>query len=98
MSGSCDDDTTPRPRLRWFQYSLRTLLLIMTAFAVWIGFKTDSARRQKRAVEAVRGMGGEFSYDYQAQPWASGTGTQYDYTTEPPSPESVTVSRRTVRR
>ena len=31
---------TPRPRRRRFQYSLRTMLIVMTIVAVWLGLLT----------------------------------------------------------
>ncbi len=36
-----------RPKRRWLQYSLRTLLLLMTAVAVWMGWYVHRARVQK---------------------------------------------------
>jgi len=51
-----------KPRRRWFQFSLATLLLVMTLFAVWLGWRTDRAHRQRRAVAALRALGGEVAY------------------------------------
>ncbi|MCX7424285.1 MAG: hypothetical protein NTW96_01400 [Planctomycetia bacterium] len=52
-----------RPRRRrWFQYSLRTLLLVVTVAAVLLGIWTGRARRQKEAVEAIRELGGYVGY------------------------------------
>ncbi len=58
----------PKPRLRWFQYSLRSLLLAMLAASLgmsWVAVKMQKARRQKEAVEAILKFGGTVEYDYQ---------------------------------
>ncbi len=48
--------------LRWrFQYSLRSLLLLVTVCAVacsWLAVTVQNGERQKRAAEAIRGAGG----------------------------------------
>ncbi len=60
---------------RWrFQFSLRTLCLVMFLACVgmsWVGVKMQQARRQKEAVAAIKELGGSVAYDYgvgQAQP------------------------------
>ena len=54
---------------RWrFQFSLRSLVVLVVAVAVplgWFGVKLREAERQRRAVEAIRGTGGMVYYDYQ---------------------------------
>ena len=56
-------ESPSRPRRRrWFQYSLRTLLLVVTVAAVLLGIWTGRARRQKEAVEAIRELGGYVGY------------------------------------
>ncbi len=55
------------PRRR-FQFSLRTLLVGVTLFAVffgWFGSKLESARRQRAAVEKIMAAGGAVIYDYE---------------------------------
>ena len=61
--------TAQAKRRRWFQFRLRTLLtavlvlsLPLSCFAV----RMDRARRQREAVEAIKHIGGEVWYDYQA--------------------------------
>jgi len=54
-----------RPKRRWFQYSLRTLLLAITAAAIWLGMSTHRARQQEQAVDAILQLGGSVYYDYE---------------------------------
>jgi hypothetical protein len=62
--------TTAEPvkgKRRWYQFSLRTLL-IFTALAScglgWLGFKIQQARRQQTAIAAIEKLGGRIQYDY----------------------------------
>ncbi len=56
-----------RPRRRWLQFSLRTLLIAMTLFALWLGVKVHRVRQQKAAVAALEASdsGNSVCYDYQ---------------------------------
>ena len=60
---------TPKPRrLRWFQYSLRTLLLVMLLASIgmsWFAVEIQKAKRRKEAVEAIKRLGGGVTYDYE---------------------------------
>jgi len=53
---------------RWrFQFSLRSLVVLVVAVAVplgWFGVRLREAERQRRAVEAIRKAGGTVWYDY----------------------------------
>ena len=60
--------TSPKLKRRWFQYSLRTLLIFVTLFAVacsWFAVKLGQARRQREAVEAIVKLSGAVIYDYE---------------------------------
>lgn len=48
----------------WAQFGLKTFLLLVTAFCLWLGLLADRARRQRDAVGAIRDMGGEVFYEY----------------------------------
>jgi hypothetical protein len=51
----------PKPKLRWFQYSLRSLLLFVTACAIacsWLAVTIQSQRRQGAAAKAIEKAGG----------------------------------------
>jgi hypothetical protein len=50
------------PSIRWFQFRLRTLLLLLTIVAIgpggWVLYEQKKARRQQAAVEALQAAGG----------------------------------------
>lgn len=50
---------------RWFQFSLRGFLVGVTLLAIFLGWMTQHARRQRDAVRSVEGMGGIVQYDWQ---------------------------------
>ena len=56
---------------RGLRFSLRSLLLLVTAFSVWLGVEVDRAHRQATAVKVVRSLGGQTYCDFQF----SGTNT-----------------------
>jgi hypothetical protein len=62
-----------RSRPRWCQFSLRTLLIIVTlsAFACsWLAVQLRRAERQHKAVAAIAELGGTITYDsVSATPW-----------------------------
>ena len=47
------------------RFTLRTLFVLLTISAVWLGYFTNHSRRQKIAVEAIETAGGRVRYDYQ---------------------------------
>ena len=59
---------TPRPRRRWFRYSLRTLLLMIVAISVALGWFTarmKAAKRQQAAVATIVSLSGVVVFDDQ---------------------------------
>jgi hypothetical protein len=71
-----------RPR-RWLRFSLRTLLIVVTLFGVWLGVKVDQARRQKLAVVALRMRGFYVNYEH----WrTNGDPESFDSSRELPVP------------
>ena len=57
--------TTPSLKRRWFQYSLRTLLVLMLLASIgmsWIAVRMQKAKKQQEAVEAIRKAGGQVYY------------------------------------
>jgi hypothetical protein len=60
--------TAPKPRRRWWQFSLRTLMVAMLVLGVLFGLfaiRLERARRQAAAVATIRSVGGEVFYDYE---------------------------------
>ena len=58
-------DETRKPRLRWFQYSLRSLLLVMLLASIamsWVAVRMQKARKQKEAVEEIKKSRGWVEY------------------------------------
>jgi hypothetical protein len=63
-----DQPSNPKSKSRWYQYSLRTLMIVVTLFAVacsWFAVKLQQASSRREAVEAIRKAGGSIFYDYQ---------------------------------
>ena len=63
-----DDSRARRPRRRWYQFRLLTLLLFVVLVSVgmsWFAVKMHQARRQRNAVEAIEKSGGFVMYDYE---------------------------------
>jgi hypothetical protein len=55
---------------RWYQFSLRTLLVVVTLFAVFCSCYAARFRQavsQRKAVEAIRRLGGRIYYDYEME-------------------------------
>src|SRR5260221_1201809 len=63
---------TPKPKRRWYQFSLKTLLVSMTLLCIGPGghvaYEQNKARRQKAAVEAIQELGGIVQYDQTVPP------------------------------
>jgi heme/copper-type cytochrome/quinol oxidase subunit 2 len=52
---------TTQGELRWYQYSLRSLLVLVTLCSLpcsWLGIKVQQAKRQQGAVRAIEELGG----------------------------------------
>ncbi len=58
--------TNPKTRhRRYWQFSLRTFLVVLTLVCVWFGWQVNQANRQRKAVAWVLEMGGSVQYDYE---------------------------------
>ena len=66
-------NNSPKAIRRWFQYSLRTLLILTTVCAIafaWLGWWSHQVRQQREAVKMVRTAGGNVEYDsYRGPRW-----------------------------
>jgi hypothetical protein len=56
------------PRRRYLTFSLRTLFILLTLFAVWTATIVNRAREQREAVKAIEALGGAVVYDWQGPP------------------------------
>jgi Leucine Rich repeat len=59
---------TPKRKRRWFQFSLRTLMIFTVVCAVsagWLGKRIEQKRNERVAVEAIVRLGGRVAYDYE---------------------------------
>ena len=58
------------PKYRWFQFSLKTLLVIITLLCLgpggYVAYEQNKVRRQREAVEAIGKLGGIVVYDHSA--------------------------------
>jgi len=68
------NSTEPEPKLRWYQYSLRSILIVAIMFCLlfaWIGVKIRQGQKQKEIVEWVEKNGGRVHYDIPFNPEAN---------------------------
>jgi Leucine-rich repeat (LRR) protein len=68
---------TPKRKRRWFQFSLRTMMVVVTLLCIWLGITANRANRQRRAVETITKAGGEVLYDYQTVTGARPPGPEW---------------------
>lgn len=56
----------PKTKLRyWLRFKLRTLLLLVTALAVWLGMETNRAHKQAAAVRRIYELHGEIWFAHE---------------------------------
>jgi hypothetical protein len=75
----------PKRRRRFWQFSLRTLLVLITVFSLWLGLWVKDARRKKEALDAVLQMRGFVEYAHQFPGGKRGGGKRNDKA-EPTAP------------
>jgi hypothetical protein len=58
----------PKRKRRWFQFSLRTLMIFTAVVAVgcgWLATKIEKKRREQQTIELILSKGGHIGFDYQ---------------------------------
>jgi hypothetical protein len=58
--------TTPTPRRRWLQYSLRTLMVLTLVCSLpcgWLAYQLRQAQEQREAGKAIEELGGSVGYE-----------------------------------
>lgn len=63
------DSKTGRIWKRFFRFRIRTLLIVVTVFCVWLSFVVYRADTQRRAVEIVFEAGGTVHFEHEAHSW-----------------------------
>ena len=66
-----NDSEQPKPKRRWYQFGLRTLMVLVLVLACalgWFVWKREQARKQQRAVEAIRSSGSSVGYEESSWP------------------------------
>jgi Leucine-rich repeat (LRR) protein len=53
---------TPKLRRPWLQFSLRTLLIVLTLFGIWLGVRINLARKQRETVQTILATKGDVKY------------------------------------
>ena len=56
MSEAESKPAVPKPRLRWFQFSVRTLLVVVTFAAIpcsWLAVRMEQARQKRQAAAEI---------------------------------------------
>ena len=65
LHGKAMKSTTNRPKRRWLQFSLRTLLILVTVSAVplcWVAWKLQQRQRERATIAWVEKMGGRVNF------------------------------------
>jgi hypothetical protein len=70
----------PKRKRRWYQFSLRTLMIFTLICAIgagWFGRRMEQKRKERAAVKAITKLGGNVVYDYQAEKGAAPPGPKF---------------------
>lgn len=65
----------PAPSRRWFRFSLRTLLIVVTIFAIWLGYQWHWIRQRREFLERDTRLGNQTGLNVPSAPhllWAFG--------------------------
>jgi hypothetical protein len=65
------DQMNPKPRRRWLQFSVRTMMVLMLVISVplgWLAYKVRQAREQRAVVRQIQELGGTAGHCVQFEP------------------------------
>ncbi|MGO8753298.1 MAG: leucine-rich repeat domain-containing protein [Thermoguttaceae bacterium] len=71
---------TRKPRLRWYQFTLRSLFIVMFLACIgmsWVSVKMRQARKQKELVEEIKKLGGVAGHDDAVGNWILGVSPKW---------------------
>lgn len=52
-----------KPKPRWFQFGLRSLLVLTTIAGLFLGYHVIRVQKQQKAIASIEAIGGAISYD-----------------------------------
>ena len=55
----------PKRKRRWLRFSLKTFVVVLTVFCVWLGALVYRVNKKKEAVQWVKENGGDVYYDFE---------------------------------
>jgi len=64
----------PKPKRRWYQYSLRSLFILTTLVAIacsWYAYEMNEAAKRRVAIKEIQRLDGYVEYDGPYPPWPS---------------------------
>jgi hypothetical protein len=70
MAAAPPKAVSPKRKLRWYQFSLRSLLIFTALCAIpcaWLGNRIEQKREESEAVAAIEKSGGDVRYDCDAK-------------------------------
>jgi hypothetical protein len=66
---NADANVTPIKTKYWFRFSLKTLLVLMTAIAAWLGFYWKPLQERRAEVAAIERLDGALDVKYYGPKW-----------------------------
>jgi hypothetical protein len=66
---NADANITPRKTKYWFRFSLKTVLVLMTAIAAWLGFYWKPLQERRAAVAVIERLDGALEVKYYGPKW-----------------------------
>src|SRR5262245_19176687 len=52
-----------KPKRRWLQFSLRSVLMLTLGVAMWLGYEVHQARQVERTLAGLRALGGDAEHE-----------------------------------